>query len=131
MGACTLKAVDAGLIGHEDRIGAADEKAALHHTDDTPDAVLQSCRIVDAAEIAIKNEVTAVGDKGRDRRYAGASAGAEHFERLAGSFQSEGDHFYRKRCLCTKSVHHLAAVDDDREAMARGCDNLLAQQRSA
>ena len=35
------------------------------------------------------------------------------------------------RCLCTKSVHQLAAVDDDREAMARGRDNLLAQQGSA
>ena len=58
-------------------------------------------------------------------------AGAEDFERLAGCLQSEGDHLDGKRCLCTKSVHHLAAVDDDREAMARGRDNLLAQQGSA
>ena len=57
--------------------------------------------------------------------------GAEHFERLAGCFQAEGDHFHRKRSVCTEPVHQLAAVDDDREAVARGRDDLLAQQGSA
>src|SRR5262249_36326455 len=102
-----------------------------HHPDDTLDASLQSCRIVDAAEIAINNEVAAVGDKRHGRRHADASAGAEHLERLAGCFQSEGDHLHGKRRVATKSVHHLAAVDDYHEAMARGRDNLLAQQGSA
>ena len=32
--------------------------------------------------------------------------------------------------MCTKSVHHLATVDGDREAVARGRDDLLAQQGS-
>src|SRR5580704_13872684 len=130
MGACAVEAVDAGCIGHKHWIGTADKKPAFHHTDDTSDALLQPRRIVDAAKIAIKNEVAVVGDKGIARRHAGASTRAEHFERLLGCLQSEGDHFYRKRTLRTKSVHHLAAVDDDREAMARGCDNLLAQQGS-
>jgi hypothetical protein len=67
MGARAVEAVDAGRIGHEDRIGAADEKPAFHHTDDSPDALVQSRRFSDAAEIAIKDAVAAVGHKGLAR----------------------------------------------------------------
>ena len=74
MGACAVEAVDARCIGHKDRIGAADEKPAFHHADDSPDALLQSRRIGDAAEIAVENAVAAVGDKGRARRHAHARA---------------------------------------------------------
>jgi hypothetical protein len=78
-------------------------------------------------EIAIKNAVAAVGHKGRARRHAYTGTGAEHIERLAGCFQAEGNHFYRDRRSRSKAVHQLAAVDNDREAVARGRDNLLAQ----
>ena len=65
MPARAVEAVDAGGVGHKDRIGAADEKPAFHHTDDSPNAPLQSRRIGDATEIAIKNAVAAVGNEGR------------------------------------------------------------------
>ena len=34
MGARAVEAVDAGRIGHKNRIGAADEEPAFHHADD-------------------------------------------------------------------------------------------------
>ena len=80
MGARAVEAVDAGCIGHENRIGAADEKSAFHDADDAPDALLQPRRIVDAAKIAIENAVAVVGNKGMARRHTCASTGAEHFE---------------------------------------------------
>ena len=43
------------------------EKPAFHHADDSPNALLQSRRIGNAAEIAIKNAVPAVGNEGRPR----------------------------------------------------------------
>ena len=58
------------------------------------------------------------------------SAGAEHFERLRGRFQSEGHHFHRNRCVRTKPVHELAAVDNDGEPVARGRNDFFAQQRA-
>src|ERR1700722_12032393 len=64
MGACTIEAVDAGRIGNKDRVGAADEKPAFHHADDSADALIQSRRIGDAAEVAVENAVAAVSDKG-------------------------------------------------------------------
>ena len=128
MSARAVEAMDAGGVGHKDRIGAADKKTAFHHADDPPDAFVQSRRIGDAAEIAIKNAVAAVGNKGRAQRHARLSTGAKHFERLAGCLQAEGDHFYRHRRSRSKPVHQLAAVDDDRKAVARGRDDLLAQQ---
>ena len=64
MGACAIKAVDSGRVGDEDRVGAADEKPAFHHADDAPDALVQSRRFSDAAEIAIKDAVAAVGENG-------------------------------------------------------------------
>jgi hypothetical protein len=42
MGACAIEAVDAGRIGDEDRVGAADEKPAFHHAYNAPDALIQS-----------------------------------------------------------------------------------------
>jgi len=86
MGPCAVEAVDAGPIGHENRIGAADEKSAFHHAYNAPDALLQPRRIVDATKIAIKDKVAVVGDKRIARRRAEASTGTKHFERLAGCF---------------------------------------------
>src|SRR6516162_11649524 len=63
MRASAVEAMHAGPIGHEDRIGPADEEPAFHHTDNSPDAFVQSRGFGDAAEIAIKNAVTAVGHK--------------------------------------------------------------------
>jgi hypothetical protein len=48
-----------------------------------------------------------------------------------GDFQAEDDDFDRKRSFRTEPIHHLSAVDDDREAMACGRDDFLAQQGSA
>ena len=128
-----VEAMDAGRVGHEDRIGAADEQPAFHHADDAPDAFLQSRRIGDAAEIAVENAVAAVGDEGRARRRLRA---VERWRRALratrlGRFQSEGDHLHGNRGVRPKPVHQLAAVDDDREAVARRRDDLLAQQRAA
>src|SRR5262249_37279712 len=80
MRACAVEAVEAGFRAPENPIGAADEKPAFQHTDNPPDAVLQSCRIGHAAEITIKNAVAAISDKGRGGRHACASAGTKHFE---------------------------------------------------
>ena len=67
MGAGAIEAVDAGCISDKDRVGAANEKPAFHHTDDSPDALVQSRRFSDGAEIAIKDAVAAVGHKGLTR----------------------------------------------------------------
>jgi hypothetical protein len=73
------------------------------------------------------SQMLGVGDKGIARQHAGASIGAEHVERVPGCFQSEGDHFYRKRTLRTESVHHLAAV----ERLSRGDGSRLRQSSRA
>ena len=119
MGARAVEAVDAVRIGHKNRIGATDKKSAFHHADDSSDALVQSCRIGDAAEIAIKNAIAAVGHKGLDRRQAHARADAEHFEALARCLESEGDHFDGDRCVRSEPVRQLAAVDHDRETVTR------------
>jgi hypothetical protein len=80
MGARAVEAMDAGCIGYENQIGAADEKPVFHHADDAPDALLEPRRVVDATKIAIKNAVAVIGNKGTARRGADASTGAEHFE---------------------------------------------------
>jgi hypothetical protein len=87
VGACAVEAVDAIRVGNEDRIGAADEKAAFDHPDDAPDALLQSRRIGDRTEAAVENAVAAIRDERLAcRRQAQPDAGAEHLESHAGCF---------------------------------------------
>ena len=62
-----VEAMDAGGIGDEDRIGAADEQAALDDADDAADALLQPRRIGDVAEAAVEHAIAAVGDEGLAR----------------------------------------------------------------
>src|SRR6516165_9596033 len=59
------------------------------------------------------------------------SVGTEHFKRLPGCLQSEGHHFHRDRCVCSKPVYELAAVDNDGKPMASRRNDFFAQQRSA
>jgi hypothetical protein len=118
MGARAVEPMDAGRIRDEDRIGAADEKPAFHYADDSPDALVQSRRIGDAAEIAIKDAVAAVGHKRFSGRHARASTAAEHFERLARCLESEGHHFDRDRCVRSKPVHQFATIDQP-ESLSR------------
>ena len=120
MGARAVQPVDAGRVGDKDRIGAADEQAAFHHTDDVPDALLQPRRIGDAAEIAIDDAVAAVGDKRLpvgDMTQPGT--GAEHLQRRPGCFQPEGDDFDWNRGVRSQPIHQLRPIDDDGEAAAR------------
>src|SRR5260370_31611631 len=63
MGARAVEAVDAGGVGDKDRIGAADEKAALDHPHDAPHALLPARRVRDKTEAAVKNSIAAVRDK--------------------------------------------------------------------
>ena len=133
MGARAVEAVDAVRVGDKDRIGAADEQAAFHHTDDVPDALLQPRRIGDAAEIAIENAVAAVGDKGLRRSATGAAGRwrrAPPATAWVASSPKATTSTGTGACV-PKSIDQLAAVDDDGEAAARGRDDLLAQQRSA
>src|SRR5215471_6513310 len=58
------------------------------------------------------------------------SVGTEHFKRLPGCLQSEGHHFYRDRCVCSKPVYELAAVDNDGKPMASRRNDFFAQQRA-
>ncbi len=81
MGARAIEAMDAGRVGHENRIGPTDEEAAFDHPDDAPDALLQPRRIGDGAEAAIENSVAAVGDEGlARRREAQCRLGAERLQ---------------------------------------------------
>ena len=133
MGARAVEAMDAGCIGDEDRIGAADEQAAFDHPDDAPDALLQPRRIGDGAEIAVENAVAAVGDKRLARPPTGA---AERWRRAPRALA-----WVASRPKATTStgtgvvrpqpIDQLGAVDDDGEAAARGRDDLLAQQGAA
>ena len=59
------------------------------------------------------------------------SVGAEHFKRLSGCLQSEGYDFHRDRCVCSKPVYELAAVDNDGKPMASRRNDFFAQQRAA
>src|SRR6185312_6092083 len=68
MGARAVEALDAGRVGDEDRIGAADEKAALDDANDAPDALFQPRRIGDRSEAAIDNAIAAIRDEGLARR---------------------------------------------------------------
>jgi hypothetical protein len=127
-----VETVDAGCVGNKNRISAANEQAAFDHPDDVPNALLQSGRIADLIEVAIENAVATVGDEGLAcRRHAQANAGTEHFKRLLGCLQSEGDDFYGNCCSCTQPIHKLSSVNDDGEAVACGGNDLLAQQGSA
>src|SRR5262245_60291618 len=65
MGAGAIEAVDAGCISDKDRVSAANEKSAFNHTDDAPDAFIQSPWIGDGPEVAVENAVAAVADKRR------------------------------------------------------------------
>jgi hypothetical protein len=132
MGACTVKAMDTGRVGDEDRIGAADEEAALYHANDAPDAFFQSRRISDPAEVAIENAIAAVGNEGlASGQHAQPGAGAEHFKRLPGCFQSEDHDLNRNGCLHTQSIDELGSVNDDYKTVACGSYDLLVQQCSA
>ena len=132
MDARALETVDAGCIGDEDRIGAADEKAAFDHPDDPADALLKPRWIGDGAKVAIKNAVAAVGDERlARRRQAQLRAGAQHFEGRTGGFQPESDDLHGNRRRGAEPVHQLGPIGDDCEAPARRGDDLLPQQRSA
>src|SRR5262249_2197714 len=63
-----VETMDTGRIGDEDRIGPADEQAALDHPDDASNALLEPRRIGDGAEAAVENSVAAIGDEGLARR---------------------------------------------------------------
>jgi hypothetical protein len=121
--------MDTSCVGDKDRIGAANEQAAFDYPDDMPNALLQSSRIADPIEVAIENAVATVGDKGLVcRRHAQTNVGAEHFKRLSGCLEPEGDDFHRDCSLCTEPIYKLGSVNNDCEAVACGGNDLLTQQ---
>src|SRR6185437_13375704 len=112
MGARAVEAVDAGRVGDEDRIGSADEEAALDDADDAPDAILQSRRIGDRAEAAVEDPVAAVGrERLARRRLAQPYAGTEHLEGGSGCFPTEGHAFHGNRCARAQPVDELRPVE--------------------
>ena len=132
MGARAVEAMNAGGVGDEHRIGAADEQPALDDADDTPDALVQLRRIGNAPEVAIENVIAVVGNERLAcRRHAQYAPSAKHFERLAGRLQAERNDLDRNGGVRTEPIDQLDAVDNDGQAMARRCHDLLAQQRTA
>src|SRR5262249_57435535 len=79
MGTRAVEAMHAGKIGDKDWIGAADEKSAFNHPDETLDALFQARRIGDWTETAVENAVAAIGGEGVTRRQqAHPAARAQH-----------------------------------------------------
>src|SRR5690349_8728020 len=60
MSARAVESADAGCIGDEDRIGAADEEAAFNNANDAPDALLKARRVSNKTEGAVENAIAAV-----------------------------------------------------------------------
>jgi hypothetical protein len=63
MGACAVQTVNSVGISDEHRIGPADEQTTFHHADNVPDALIEPRRIGDAAEVAIDDPISAIGDE--------------------------------------------------------------------
>src|SRR5699024_3766884 len=112
-GARAVEAVDAGSARNEDRIGPADEEAALDGADDAPDAPLQPCGVGNGIERAIENAVTAVGHERLARgREAQPYAGAERLEACLRRLQPESRDLDGNRRVRAQPIRQPGLVDD-------------------
>ena len=61
---CFLEAVNAGCVGDENNVCAADKESAFNHADNSLDTLFQLRRVGDWTKVAVQNPVAAVGTKG-------------------------------------------------------------------
>src|SRR5262245_4393076 len=127
-----LQTLNAARVCNKDDIRATDKKSAFNDSHHSPDLFFQQRWIADCTKVAVENAVTAVSDERLARcGLAKPRGGTDRFQSCLRCFDAECDDLYRNRCTCTQSIHQLQRIYNDREAPARGGNNLLVQQRAA
>ena len=94
-------------------------------------AQLSSAGLRDRAEMAIEDEVAAVGHERPPIVLPQFRLGAELFERRGGRLPAELRDLDRHRRVRAKPVDQLLVIHHHHEPFARCCDDLLAQQCAA
>ncbi len=120
-------------IGDEYPIGPIDEEATFDNTDDTPNALLQSRGVDDGIEVAIKDAIAAVGDKGvasgRVPQAVRWRPAPRAPPRLAPTRIPRPRRGPARACPDRSTSFYT--VNDDREVPAGGGNDLLPQQGAA